>query len=79
MPIALINPHLLFHTVFYSRAADLRFPRFVAVEDVVEFLLVGFRGGGDGGEGAIGRPEVGVAAVGVEGFGRDCRVLGGGL
>lgn len=79
MPIALINSNLLFYTVFYSCAADLRFARFVAVEDVVEFFLVGFGGGGDGGKGAVGSPEVGVAAVWVERFGWDSRVLGGGL
>lgn len=84
--VAIIHRHLLFHAVLDRCAPDLRFPLFVPVEYVEQFLLVGFRFGFDGREGLVVGPQVGVAAVGVEGFGWDgggggggrCRGLGGG-
>ncbi len=69
--VAVGDGHLLQDAVLDGGAAGGGFAVLVGVEDVLEFLLVGLRGCFDGGEGAVGAPEVGVAAVGVEGFGGD--------
>lgn len=69
--VAIVHGQLLLDAVLHRRPPYLRFSLFVAFEYVEEFLLVGFRFGFDGREGLVGRPEVGVAAVGVEGFGGD--------
>ncbi len=77
MLVALRHGPLILDAVLDGRAADLGFSRFVPVEDVEEFFLVGFGFGFDFGLGAVGFPKVGVAAVGVEGL-RWCeRLLGG--
>lgn len=69
--VAIIQRNLLLDAVLDRRAPNGRFPVLVAFEDILEFLLVGFGFGFDGGEGSVGGPEVGVAAVGVERFGGD--------
>ena len=68
---AVVQRQLLHDAILDRRPADGRFAIFVAFEDVLEFLLVGFVFGFDFGEGTVGGPEVGEAAVGIEGLGRD--------
>lgn len=71
---------MLQRAVLQRGFADHRFSAFVAFQDVHEFLLVGFGGCFHFVAGLVGGPEVGVAAILVEGFGRDegSGVFGGG-
>ena len=55
--------------VFNGGAANAGFTVLVGGEDIEEFFLVGFRFVFDFGEGAVGGPEVIVAAIWVKRFG----------
>lgn len=66
---ALAHGRMLYGAVFERGPPDLRFALSVAVEDVGKFFLLAFRFALDFALGAVVRPEVGVAAVGVEGCG----------
>lgn len=65
---AIIHRQLLEHAILDRRPPYCRFPVFVAFEYVLQFLLVGFRLRFDDGEGPVGAPEVGKAAIREEGF-----------